>query len=694
MENLLQDLRYGFRMLLKRPGFTAIALVTLALGIGANTAIFSVVNAVLIRPLPFADPDRLVLFYGTNRHMGFSDAWAVCDGDYPDWKTQSEAFGKIAAHKRKIFNLTNSGEPERLLGSAVDADLFSLLGVQPALGRTFTADEEKPGQGHVALISHNLWQRRFASDPAVIGKVVNFDGESHTLIGVMPSAFDYPKQTDVWTPLVLTSDCSNSFNRVVARLKPGVPLKRAQEEAGVIFRQLSERHQQRDADSEMTVVPLQEFVVANTRPVLLVLLGAVSLVLLIACANVANLLLARAAGRHREMAIRRALGASRWRIVLQLLVESVILAVFGGGLGVLVAVWGLEGLLLFLPPGVPRAETIRIDVWVLGFAFAVSVVSGIIFGLTPALHSSRIDLSRSLKEGEHSVSESRSRRRVKSALVVAEFALAMVLLVSAGLLIQSFIRLLEVKPGFDPKNVLTMNVILPSPRYQRPVDMETFYRTAIARFQNVPGVRAAGAVFGLPLGDMGVNGDFVVDGQPPPADGVTASKLVVSTGYFEAMGIPLTSGRFFTEADTDKTPQVIIISQNMAEMFWPGEDPLGKRLQPGFRSKPMCSVVGVVANVHQKGFAKDAPLAIYMPQTQAPVFLANAAAFVVRTDFDPQTLTNTFRRELQEVDRELPLFDVRTMEQLVSRSVSEPRFNMVLPVFFSGLSLSSSCIWL
>ena len=692
MENLLQDLRYGFRMLLKRPGFTAVAMFTLALGIGANTAIFSVVNAVLLRPLPFTDPDRLVLFYGTNRQMGFSGPWAVCDTDYPEWKSQSEVFGHIAAYQRKFFNLTDGGEPERLVASSVDADLFSLLGVQPALGRTFTAEEEQPGHEDVAVISHHLWQRRFGMDSTAIGKVVRFDGKSRTVIAVMGPGFEFPNKTEVWTPLVLTSDCSNAFNQVVARLKPGVPLKQAQEDAGVILRRLGERHHQRDAESEMSVVLLQESIVSSTRPFLLILLGAVSLVLLIACANVANLLLARAAGRQREMAIRRALGASRWRIVLQLLVESLILSVLGGALGVLFAVWGLEGLLAFLPPGVPRAETIAIDGWVLAFALAASLVSAIIFGLAPALHSSRTDLSRSLKEGERSVSESGSRRRVRSALVISEFALAMVLLIAAGLLIQSFIRLIEVKPGFDPRNLLTMNVILPFSRYEKPADMSNFYRTAIERFQNVPGVRAAGAVFGLPLGDMGVNGDFTIEGQPPVPAGVTASKLVVTTGYFRAMGIPLVRGRFFTEADTDKTAQVVIISENVAEMFWPGEDPIGKRLQPGFRSKPMCTVAGVVANVHQNGFAKNAPLAIYMPNTQAPVFLLSAAAFVVRTEADPQTLASTFRRELQGIDKELPLYDVRTMEQLASRSVSEPRFNMVLLAIFAGLALALASI--
>ncbi len=691
MENLLQDLRYGFRMLLMRPGFTAVAIVTLALGIGANTAIFSVVNAVLLRPLPFADPDRLVLFYGTNRHMGFSGQWAVCDPDYPDWKTQSEVFGQISGYQRKFFNLTGTGDPERLLASAVDADMFSLLGVQPALGRSFNAGEQQPGHQDVAVIGHTLWQRRFGGDSTAIGRVVRFDGKSHTVIGVMPAGFEFPNKTEVWTPLVLTSDCSNAFTQVVARLKPGVQLKQAQEEAGAIFRRLSERHQRRDADSEMTVIPLQDFLVASTRPLLSILLAAVSLVLFIACANVANLLLSRAAGRQREIAIRRALGASRWRIVLQLLVESLILSVTGGALGVLFAVWGLEGLLVFLPAGVPRAEAISIDGWVLAFALAASLVSGFVFGLVPALHSSKTDLSRSLKEGERSVSESRSRRRVRSALVISEFALAMVLLVSAGLLVESFVRLRKVNPGFDPRNLLTMNVILP-PRYEKPADMTNFYRTVIERFQNVPGVRAAGAVFGLPLGEMGVRGDFIIEGQPTPAAGVTASKLIVSTGYFRAMGIPLVSGRFFSDSDTDKTAQVVIISENMAEMFWPGEDAIGKRLQPGFRTKPMCTVAGVVGNVHQNGFAKNAPLAIYMPDTQAPVFLLGAAALVARTEADPMTLTNTFRRELQEVDKELPLYDVRTMEQLVSSSVSQPRFNMVLLAVFAGLALALSSI--
>ena len=692
MRDIWQDLRYGFRMLLKRPGFTAVAMLTLALGIGANTAIFSVVNAVLLRPLPFYQPDRLAIFYGANRQMGFSGPWAVCDTDYPDWKTQSDSFGRIAAFHRMLFNLTEAGEPERLKAAAVDADLFSLLGVQPALGRTFTAEEEQPGRETVALISNSLWQRRFGSDPETIGRVVKLDGKSHTLIGVLPSFFDFPTQTDLWTPLVLTSDCSNAFNQVIARLNADVSVRQATEQVGAIFRRLSERHPQRDAESEMTVVPLQESMVSSTRPILLILLGAVSLVLLIACANVANLLLARAAGRAREMAIRRALGASRGRIVRQLLVESVVLSILGGVLGVLFAVWAVDGLVGFLPAGVPRSETIGIDGVVLGFALGASILSGIIFGLAPALHSSKTDLSVSLKEGKRSSSEGRGRRRVRSALVISEFALAMVLLVGAGLLIKSFIRLIEVKPGFDPNNLLTMNVLLPSSRYTKPAEMTNFYRTVIERFHNLPGVRAAGAVFGLPLGEMGVRGDFTIEGQPPPPTGVLVSKLVVSPDYFRAMAIPLLNGRVFADSDTEKSAQVVIISENMAEMFWPGEDPIGKRLHPGFRSKPMCTVVGVVGNVHQNGFAKNAPLAIYMPHTQGPVFLLNAAAFVVRTENDSQSMLNSFRREVQEVDKELPLYDIRSMEQLVSRSVSEPRFNMVLLAVFSFLALALASV--
>ncbi|HSB12525.1 MAG TPA: ABC transporter permease [Blastocatellia bacterium] len=692
IENIWQDCRYAIRTLRKNRGFTAVAFLTLALGIGANTAIFSVVNAVLLRPLPFNDPDKLALFYGTNRHMGFSGPWAVCDADYPDWKTQSESFGQIAAYQRTFLNLTNAGEPERLQASAVDADLFTLLGVQPELGRTFTADESQPGRDGVAVISHKLWQRRFGSDPSAVGKVVFLDGKSHTLIGVMPAFFDFPNETDLWAPLVLTPECDNAMNQVITRLKQGVSLRQAQESVAGTYQSLSERHHQRDEDSEMTVISLQESMVSNTKPVLLILLGAVSLVLLIACANVANLLLARAAGRGRELAIRRALGASRWRLIRQLLVESVILSLLGGIGGVLFAVWALDGLLVFLPPGVPRAETIEVDRWMLAFALGVAIVSGIVFGLLPALHSSKPDLSASLKEGDRYASGGRSGRRVRSLLVVSEFALAMVLLIAAGLLIRSFIRLTEVEPGFDTSNLLTMNVLLPQSRYSKPAQMVNFYKTAIERFRNVPGVRAAGAVFGLPLGEMGVRGDFTIEGQSPPAEGVNANKLVVSTDYLRAMRIPLVKGRFFTEADTDKSEPVVIISKNMAEMFWPGEDPIGERLQPGFRALPMCTVVGVVGDIHSSGFAKNAPLSIYMPHSQGPVFLLSAAAFVVRTEGDPRGLANTFSHEVQQIDRELPLFDVRTMEQLVSRSVSEPRFNMMLLTFFSGLALALASV--
>ena len=670
-------------MLLQRPAFTSVAVLTLALGIGANTAIFSVVNAVLLSPLPYADPDRLALFYGTNRHLGFSGQWAICDPDYPEWKIQSESFGQIAAHQRRPFNLIGGGDPERVQGSVCDGAIFSLLGVQPVLGRVFDEEQQQARDDDVALISQKLWQRRFGSDPSVLGTAINLDGKNHTVIGVMPSGFEFPDKTDVWTPLVLTSDCSNSFNQVIARLKSGVSLKQAQEQAATIFSRISERHPQQAADSEMTLMPLREFVVSNTRPALLILLGAVGLVLLIACANVANLLLARAAGRQREIAIRCAIGASRGRIISQLMVESVILALIGGAFGVLIALWGLDGLLTFLPPGVPRAETIGIDWRVLAFALAASLASGLIFGLAPALHASRIDLSRSLKDGERVAG---GGRKIRNVLVISEFALALVLLIAGGLLVLSFIKLLRVNPGFDTKNLLTMNVILPARRYSQPAMMTGFYQAAIERFQNVPGVRAAGAVFGLPLGDMSVNGDFTIDGQPPPA-GVTASKLVVTNDYFRAMGIPLLKGRSFNETDTEKSEPVVMVSANFAEMFWPGEDPIGKQIHPGFRSKPTCRVAGVVANVHQRGLSEDAPLAIYMPYSQGPVFLLSAAAFVVRTETDPRTLANTFRRETQELDKELPLFDIRTMDQLVSKSVSEPRFNMVLLVVFGGLAL-------
>jgi putative ABC transport system permease protein len=670
-------------MLLKRPAFTSIAVLTLALGIGANTAIFSVVNAVLLRPLPYADPDRLTLFYGTNRHMGFSGQWAICDPDYPEWKIQSESFGQIAAHQRRPFNLIGGADPERVQGSVCDSAIFSLLGVQPVLGRVFDEEQQQAGHDDVVLISQKLWQRRFGSDPSVLGTVINLDGKNHTVIGVMPKGFEFPNQTDVWTPLVLTSDCSNSFNQVIARLKPGVSLKQAQEQASAIFSRISERHPQQAADSEMTLMPLQEFVVSNTRSALLILLSAVGLVLLIACANVANLLLARAAGRQREIAIRCAIGASRRRIISQLMVESIILALIGGAFGVLIALWGLEGLLTFLPLGVPRAETIGIDWWVLAFALAASLASGLTFGLAPALHASKIDLSRSLKDGERLAG---GGRKIRNVLVISEFALALVLLIAGGLLVQSFIKLLRVNPGFDTKNLLTMNVILPASRYSKPSMMTSFYQAAIERFQRVPGVRAAGAVFGLPLGEMSVNGDFTIDGQPPAA-GVTATKLVVTNDYFRAMGISLVRGRFFNDADTEDSAAVVIVSDNLAEMFWPGEDPIGKQIHPGFRSKPTCTVTGVVANVHQRGLSEDAPLAIYMPHSQGPVFLLSAGAFVVRTETDPRTLANTFRRETQELDKELPLFDIRTMDQLVSKSVSEPRFNMVLLVVFGGLAL-------
>jgi putative ABC transport system permease protein len=692
MGDLWQDLRFGFRMLAKKPGFSALATVTLTLGIGANTAMFSVVNAVLIKPLPFEDPNKLVLFYETQRPDGYSGLGAVCDADYPDWKSQSEAFGKIAAFQGSPLNLTGPGSPERVVGRAVDADLFPLLGVQPALGRGFQKDDEQVGSESVIVIGDGLWRRRFAADAKVLGQAVQIDGKRVTVVGVMPPGFDFPKETEAWVPLKLTSDCGNAFNQVIARLKPGVSLPQAQQEVGAIFRRISEHRGQGEALGEMSLTPLKEHLVSKTRPVLLILLGAVGFVLLIACANVANLLLVRAAGRQREISIRRALGASRGRIVRQLFTESLILAVIGGAGGVLLAIWGLRALAFLLPAQMPFTDKIGVDLWVLGFATLVSVASAILFGMVPALQVSKVSLSGSLRQADRSAIGGKGQQRVRGLLVVGEFATSIVLLIAAALLIQSFVRLVNVKPGFNAENLITMNVLLPDSRYQTPVAMKNFYQPTLERFQTTPGIQSAAIVFGLPFGDAGVRGGFSIEGQPEPPEGTAAHKLAVSPDYFRALEIPLLKGRAFDENDSEKNAPVLIISENFGRRFWPGEDPIGKRVQPGFRSKPLCTVVGVAADVKGNGLDKNAPLTIYMPYNQAPPFMLGLETFVARTDGNPATAINTLLAHVQAVDPELPVFHVRSMAQLVSKSIAEPRFNTVLIAIFAGLAFALAIV--
>jgi predicted permease len=688
MNSLLQDLGYALRQLRKSPGFTSVAVATLALGIGANTAIFSIFNATLLRPLPYKDPDRLVILWSTIPPWGFSGPGSLTDPDYVQWKQQNQVFEQIAAFRGQTSNLTGNGIPERLIGSAATANLFPLLGAAPELGRVFSEEEQRPGRANVALLSHRVWGRRFGSDPNIVGKPITLDGRSFTVLGVMPARLQFPNEADFWIPMVLTNDRSNAMDQIIARLKPDVTLERAVQDITLIAHRLSP-----ESSIQVSLAFLKDKAVANIRPALTVLLAAVGLVLLIACANVANLLLTKATARQREIVMRRVLGASRMRIVRQMLTESVLLGAVGGVLGLLLAVVTRNMLVQLMPqsmaqPGViNRVVAADMDAWVLGFSFLMSLVTGILFGLAPALQVSKADAQSSLK-GPGTLTSGVRSQRMRGILIVGEFALTLVLLVGAGLLLKSFVRLLNVDPGFAAKNVAILNLELPETRYRKDVQMMAFHNAVLDRIGALPGVHAVGTVgYGMPFGDGGIQGDFTVQGQAEPPQGITASKLVVSPNYFRALGIGLEDGRVFDQHDSASSEPVVIVSQTFARRFWPGQPAVGQRINPGFRGTSWCSVVGIVGDVKQAGLANDAPLTIYMPYSQGPSFLLSFMAIAVRTDGDPLSMVNAVRAQVQSVDPEIPVFGASSMEELISKSVSEPRFNSVLLASFAVLAL-------
>ncbi len=706
MGALSQDLRYGFRMLAKNPGFTAMAVLTLALGIGANIAMFSVVNAVLLEPLPYKDAGRLVTLWWTNTAWGSPAPGSVCDPDYVQWRTQNQVFEDMAAFHGMTSNLTGVGEPERLLGSAVSPNLFHLLGVSPVLGRTFLPEEERAEHGNVVLLSRQLWERRFGSDPAVVGKSITLDGTSFAVVGVMPAYFGFPNESSFWEPLVLSNDCSNAMDQVVARLKPGITLGRARNDVGVIEHRLNQqRHRADTGTTTFSVVFLRDAMVSDIRPALLILMGAVGLVLLIACANVVNMLLARATARQREMAFRNALGASRGRILRQLLTESVLLAAASGSLAVIFAAWCRDSLVSLMPQDLAsgvissRIAAVNIDARVLGFTLLASLGSGLLLGVAAALKASRADTNLSLKESATTSTPGVRLLSLRNLLVIGEFSLTLVLLASAGLLMKSFVRLIELDPGIQPLNVLTMNLVLPSTKYQTETQMKVFHEAVMQKMSALPGVRAVGTVsYGLPFGGGGLLGDFEVEGQRERSVHLMASKLVVSPGYFRALGIPLLQGRYFDDHDTGQSQPVAIVSESVARRFWPKGDARGKRLSLGWQGSPWYSVVGVARDVRQMGPQKEAPLAIYVPYSQAPrdFFLSFmtivARTDSARTDSDPLSMANTLRRAVQTVDPDMPLFDVASMEQLVYKSVASARFNALLLACFAALALTLAVV--
>ncbi|HWT02798.1 MAG TPA: ABC transporter permease [Pyrinomonadaceae bacterium] len=648
MRTFWQDMRYGIRLLLKTPGVTFVAVLALALGIGANTAIFSVVNTVLLRPLPYDKPEQLAVVMNVNLKRGLTQP-SFSFPNFADYRAQNGSFDSLAAYNGTSYAL--AGEtPEQVAGVSATADVFRVLSVKPLLGRTFAPEDERAGGVPVAVISHGMWQRRFGSDPKVVGRQITLDGTSKTVIGVLPAGLQFQftnDQPELWTPM----DPADSMNkqrganyiRLLGRLKDGVTLPQAEAELKTIATRLEQQYQSDNAGRTVTLVSAQENLVGELRPTLLILLGAVAFVLLVACANVANLLLARAAGRGREMALRTALGASRPRIIRQLLTESLLLSLIGGGLGLLLSLWGIDLLGSFVPADIPRVGETRLDLAVLSFTLGATLLTGLIFGLAPALSAARLDLNEALKEGGRSASEGRGRHRLRSLLIVSEVALSLVLLVGAGLLIKSFIRLRNVNPGFDARGVLTATLSLSSVKYQDDEQLQTrFVGQTVARAAQVPGVEAAGAVLPLPFSGNNMSISYAVDGQPepPPGERPVSGARIVTPGYLRAMGIPVIKGRDFTERDDDKAPKVILINETLARKHFAGVDPVGKRLQLGINDVNG-EIVGVVGDVRSRDLSKEAGPEFYVPYAQVPI---GDVSLVVRAgSADPTLLTQALR---------------------------------------------------
>jgi putative ABC transport system permease protein len=687
MDTLLRDIRYGVRGLLKRPGFTAVALIALALGIGANTAIFSLVNAVLLRPLPFAEPDRLVWVFGNIRNAG--NRASVSPPDFLDYRKQTTAFEEFAA----MFsfpvpvNFTGSGEPERLTAAAVTGNYFQALGVNAALGRTFFLENEKPGSDQVAVLSYAFWQKRFGGDPAVINKTVTLDGKTFAVLGVMPRDFSLPQSAELWVPI--NFDISpgmkrrqSHFLRPIGKLKAGVTLAQAQADTDAVARRLEEQYPETNSGWNLRLVSLREQLVGRTRPTLFILFGAVGFVLLIACANVANLLLVRAAGRHKEIALRTALGAGRFRIVRQMITESVLLALAGGALGTLLAVWGVELLVTLSAGSIPPTAQVRIDATVLGFTLLISLLTGVLFGLAPALRTMKLNLSESLKEGGRSPGEGAQRNRTRSVLVVLESAVAVVLLIGAGLLVRSLIQLQNTHPGFDAHNVLTMNVQLPREKYAAPEKAINFFEQIESRIGGLPGVESVGLISELPLSGQQNDMPYTVEGRPPVSidQAFDDDYRRVNRQYFSAMRIPVLRGRNFTEQEVRQSAKVVIISDLLARQTFPNEDPIGKRLIMSLGNQPF-EIIGIVGDIRHRALEFQPAAAMYMPTYEAGMNV------VIRTKGEPTSMAAAVRKEVQGIDPDQPVAAVKTMEQWLETSVSAPRYRTALLALFALVAL-------
>jgi putative ABC transport system permease protein len=703
MQTIWQDLRYGARMLLKNPAFTLIAVLTLALGVGANTAIFSVVNSLLLRPLPYPDSNRLVTLSGNGEEGPTGNTGYAT---FLDWRERSQSFDPMVIIRSWGGTVTGQGEPERIEGLRVSQGYFRMLGATPALGRDFKVEEDRPDTRFVVMLSHSFWQRRFKSDPGVIGKPITLSGQTFTVAGVMPSGFEdylaanFYKPADVWAPLGY--DVAQPFAcrtcqhlKVVGRLKPGVTLNQATAEMTSIHEGLRRENPKTYGYPGVTIKRLQEHFIGSIRQTLYLLLVAVAFVLLIACANVANLLLARAAHRATEIAIRLAVGANRWRILRQLLIESLLLSLLGAGCGLLLAMWGTELLVKLSPATMLKLQDVKTDISVLAFTLLVSLLTGILFGIVPALQASQSDVQLVLKEGGDRTQSGR-QNRLRSLLVISEIALALVLLVGAGLLIRSFIRILNVTPGFEQRNLLTMMVPATGAKYQQDGQVIAFYQNALERVKRLPGVVSAGIVSNLPFGGNGDRFGFHIEEKPlaNPSEAPSAERYGISPDYLQAMGIPVLRGRGFTDQDTANAPLVVLISETSARRFWAyrngkGEDPIGKRVRLGAPTSPLRTVVGIVGDVDHQGLDDQPDTQVYTPQAQVT---DSYMLLVVRTSVDPVSLTAAVRKEIHSIDSDIPVYQISTMKQLISQSMAQRRFTLVLLGVFAAIALLMAAI--
>ncbi|MDQ3009354.1 MAG: ABC transporter permease [Acidobacteriota bacterium] len=696
MQTLLQDLRYGARMLLKNPSFTLIAVLTLALGIGANTAIFSVVNALLLRPLPYQESDRLVML-GEKTSAGRRTT--VAYPNFEDWRVHSRSFEAMASVRGQSFNLTGLEQAAQVRGRTVNWNFFQVLGINPQIGRLFTTEDDRYGASRVALLSNAMWKEKFGGDASVIGKAITLDNQPYTVIGVMPPGFEYFRRDDLYVPIGLflrpqsgLTDRGSSLGLyAVARLMPGVTVEQANSEMAALGAQLAQEYPAVNSGKSAMAERLQDVMSEDVRQSLWVLLGAVGFILLIACVNVANLLLVRAADRQKEIALRLALGAGRGRIIRQFLSESLLIAGLGGAAGLLAGRWMLDGLLALAPDSTPQLSRVGLDYTVLLFTLGVAVLTSVLCGLLPALHASRADLQTALKEGGRSTGGS-SREGMRKTLLVVEVSLALVLLVGAGLLVRSMYNLMHVDPGFNASNLLTMRINLSGERYNEQ-RLRAFYDECISRVSALPGVQSAALTLSLPIEGSNWNSVFVAEGKPVPARADLPSSAYnrVSANYFQAMGIRLLKGRVFTPADTGNSAMAVVINETLARRMWPGEDPVGKRLKQGWPESdtPWREVVGVVNDVKLNGVERDTPMETYLPVMQEP---GRSFGLVVRTNGNPRSSAAAVEQAIQAVDKDLPVSQVLTMDQLLGISLATQRLTLVLLAGFAVLALLLAAI--